>query len=241
MQTYEPDTTYSTFPRAPRVRNTAITSPAATRLFNDYEDIPDNEVYFEKLHKILTGPPFIGVPPEPSAFLDLVYVGTIAQSENLELLKRLKFTHVLNCAGLPTTLKQSRKARYKDSGIRYEELPIDDSERFDILPYFSLAHSFISSAPYRSRILIADHGVSRSGAIAISYMIKRGSTLLKAADIFKKIRRVALCNEGFMRALVAYARSCQMLDPDPGQIKAPVYGRKLDSYRIRSAHLPTVL
>ena len=109
------------------------------------------------------------------------------------------------------------------------------------MPYFSIAHNFIESAPYRSRILIADHGVSRSGAIAISYMIKKGTPLLQAADYIKKSRRVVLCNETFMRALVSYARCLQLLDPEPNRVKAPRYGRKLDSYRIRSAHLPTVL
>ena len=81
------------------------TSSAVSRILDD--DLPDNEYYFDRLHDILTGPPFIGVPPEPTAFVDLVYVGTIAQSENLELLKRLKFTHVLNCAGRWTSADQN--------------------------------------------------------------------------------------------------------------------------------------
>lgn len=63
------------------------------------EEYADNDFYFQKLHKVLTGPPFIGVPPEPTPVIENVFVGTIAQSENLDLLKRMRITYVLNCAG----------------------------------------------------------------------------------------------------------------------------------------------
>lgn len=205
-------------------------------------DMEPDSVYVEKLRNIFSGSMYVGVPYEPTMITGLVYLGTQANAENLDCLKRLKIKHVLNCAGLPESLYHSRAARYKGSGVQYTELPIDDSEWFNIMGFFGHATGCIENALLKQeRILIHCTGVSRSGAIAMAYLLKSGKRLLDAATDLKKLRRVALCNEGFMVQLVSYARARGMLDPAPHDVKAPAYGRAIDAQRIKYAHLPDYL
>ena len=58
-------------------------------------------------------------------------------------------------------------------------MAVEDSERCEISPYLHPAHSFIDASKYRGRVLIADSGVSRSGAVAITYMMRNGTHLLE--------------------------------------------------------------
>lgn len=107
--------------------------------------------------------------------------------------------------------------------------------------YFEMAHRFINDARAMGhRVLIACPGVSRSGVLALSYLISQGFTLFEATRSLKDKRRLLLCNEGFMKQLVSYAREKCRLDNLEG-ISAPEYGRTIDLYRIRSAHLPAFL
>ena len=100
---------------------------------------------------------------------------------------------------------------------------------------------FISQGPIdRGKVLIHCTGVSRCGAIALSYLIHRGMRLIQASQMLKNERRVVLCNSNFMRQLVEYARDLNMLDEDIGNLKTPKYGRALDRPRILSSHLPII-
>ncbi len=201
-------------------------------------DALSDENIIEKMDNILTGPPYLGVPREPTCICSNVYVGTSVNGENITMLKRQRFTHVLNVDGFPLGLASKRRAAFKNSGIVYEELPIDDNHNFDIWPYFHPAHMFIDSGRYIGKVLIVDSGVNRSGAIALSYMIKAGKCLLAATRILKDDRRVVLHHRYFMKRLVAYARGHGMLDPTLEHVKDPrTYGRAIDKYRIRSIHL----
>ena len=73
--------------------------------------------------------PLYGFPPEPSLISDNVYLGTVADAENVSLLKRLGIQYVLNCAGVPV-IRYEREARYRpEHGIvEYEEIPAEDGE-----------------------------------------------------------------------------------------------------------------
>lgn len=207
---------------------------------------PDNisdEVYLKKMENILAGTQFIGVPPEPTLIFNNVYLGTQVQAENLDLLRRLKIKFVFNCAGLPESnqLRASRAARYKGTGIEYGEIPADDVEGYPIIRDFGSAHAFIESAHYKGRVLIHCTGVSRSGAIALGFLIRMGRRLLEATQDLKNSRRVVICNFSFMKQIVEFARIQGMLDPEPENVRAPNYYRRLNRRRINSAHLPLVL
>lgn len=123
----------------------------------------------------------------------------------------------------------------------YEELCIDDDDHFNIRDYFERAHAFIDYARARnSRVLICCPGVSRSGAIAISYLVANGHTLLQAVKDVKDCRRVALCNTNFMKQLIRYSRDRGMLDWDVDSVGGDRMGRRFYRYRINAASIPRI-
>jgi len=202
---------------------------------------PDS-LYLEKLQDIFCSTSYSGVPYEPTMIHGLVYLGTQANAENLDSLRRHKIKHVLNCAGVPESLYHARAARYKNTDISYSELPIDDGELDSIIGFFGQANNCIDKARMQGeRILIHCTGVSRSGAIAMGYLISAGKKLLDAAKDLKKERRVVLCHDGFMEEIVAYARAQGMLDISPYDMDVPRYGRAMDVQRLKYAHLPDYL
>ena len=196
---------------------------------------------------LLSSTMYIGVPMDPTNVYGHIYIGTQANAENFDLLRRLKITHVLNCAGLPVTLRRSRANRYAGTIVQYDELPMDDGEEDEIKSFFPRAHAFIERAAYgsggidRGKILIHCTGVSRCGAVVLSYLLRQGLRLLQATRLMKTERRVVLCNNNFMRQLVEYASGLNMLDEDIANIRTPKYGRALDRPRILSSHLPSIL
>ncbi|KAK2145411.1 hypothetical protein LSH36_684g01027 [Paralvinella palmiformis] len=214
---------------------------------NEEEEVPEvieypDEVYIDKMQRILGSFPNIGVPPEPTKIRPNVYLGTSANAENLHLLKRTGIQYLLNCAGSGNVYQFRRyKEMYTvESGINgYQELLIDDSESTNIRTFFERAHAFIDYARGRgANVLVYCHGASRSGAIILSYMIRQRMPLLAATRELKDKRRVVLTNDAFIKQLVGYARENDMLDVNISTVYAPRFGRKLDKHRLQRAHLP---
>lgn len=80
---------------------------------------------------------------------------------------------------------------------------------------YTQAHRFLDKARNDGgKILIYCPSVNRSGAIAISYLMKLRMPLLQAAQMVKFQRKAVLYNIGFIRQLVAFARDRLMLDAD---------------------------
>lgn len=209
-----------------------------------YENYPADEEYLEKMMRILSTYPTVGVPREPTQIISTVFLGSTANAENLPQLKAMNIRYLLNCApgkGL-YPVRRARQFYPPETGIAgYEELPIEESEWFAIRPYFERAQGFIDYARRQhGNVLVYCPGVSRSGAIMLSYLIASGMPLLEATRTLKDRRRVALTNEGYMKDLIAYARERGMLDSDISSVAAPKYHRRINSYRINSAHLPNV-
>ena len=207
-----------------------------------YDKYDSNEVYLEKMQNILSAYPCIGTPREPTALNDgNVFVGSTANAENIPLLKSMGITYILNCerSGL-IPFKRAKDIYPKDCGILgYEEIPLEDDSYCNIRSYFARSQRFMEHARSRgNNVLIHSKGVSMSGAIAIAYLINCGYPLLEATKKLKEARRVALVNAHFMEELVEYARDKGMLDADVESIHAPAYHRKLNGYRIKTAHLP---
>jgi len=215
--------------------------PLDTRCSTETSSAHSDDVYAEKMKQILSAVPCYGVPPEPSVISTGVYLGSSADAENLAMLKAWKITYLLNCdGGSYIRFKRLREKYGPQSGVQgYEELPIEDFEGADVRSYFDRAHGFINFARARNaRVLIYCPGVSRSGAIAISYLLSLGQPLLEATKQIKEKRRVVLSNDGYIQQLIMYARERALLEGDVCHLNTPKYYTPLNSYRIKTAHLP---
>merc|ERR1712168_1164020 len=76
-------------------------------------------------------------------------------------------------------------------------------------------HNIINHVRTRQRVIIVDPAVSRGGAVALSFLVRNGNTLLKATKFLKRARRVLICNTGFVEQVVQFAAECGMLEPEP--------------------------
>jgi len=206
-------------------------------------ELPNDDFYVNKMQDILTGVPCVGVPPEPSMIEHGVYLGTSANAENLALLKQWKIQYLLNCDGGSYIRFRRLRERYgAESGVLgYEEIPVEDTEHFNIRQYFEKVQAYIAHAKGRGgRVLIYCPGVSRSGAVALAYMINTGQSLLQATRSLKEKRRVVLGNTNFMHQLVSYARDRSQLDSDVRGVRTQNFFAPINSYRVKTAHLPYV-
>jgi len=197
-----------------------------------------DDEYAQRMEKILSAYPTIGVPREPSMIATNVYIGTNANAENTKLLRSLGIKYLLNVdGGSYVRFKRYRDLYEPDTQIiGYDEIPAEDREDFNIRAFFEKAIAYIDYCRGRGgKVLIFDPGVSRAGALGIAYLINSGLTLLDATRVLKQHRRVALCNVGFMRQLVSFAREKGMLDHDLTETsKAPMYDSAINKYRIRT-------
>lgn len=203
---------------------------------------PQDELYAEKMEAILSAVPCVGVPPEPSMLWGgRVYLGSSADAENMSILKRLRIQYVLNCGGGSYISQQEARDRYgPESGILvYQEVQAVDRDTFNMRSCFDKAIQFITDAVSRNqRVLIYSPGVSRSGAVAIAYLMHTGETLLNATRLVKTERRVALTNDGFMRQLVQFAKEKGCLDHFVEKIKTSKYDSPSNNYRIATCDVP---
>jgi len=175
----------------------------------------DDDYYMDKMKEILEGFPN-GVPAQhPGKLSDHIFIGNQDNAEDYDLLPALGITHVLNCAGTRTF--DLTKSRYPPKlGITgFLMLPAEDFDEFDIMQFFSDAIAFLDKAKASGgkALVHCNLGVNRSGAICAAYlMVSQRKPLLKVITEMKAKRPVVLCNVGFRRQLLKYARARGLLD-----------------------------
>ncbi|ELT88711.1 hypothetical protein CAPTEDRAFT_118704 [Capitella teleta] len=154
----------------------------------------------------------VNYPGSPTQILDHVFIGNYKDAENIAKLQSHGITHVLNCAAFRKCLRNPYPT---DSGITdYEQFEADDCESYSILQHFPRAREFIDRAKHQGgKVLIhCAMGVNRSGAICVAYvMVDQKVTLIDAIRKVKGKRNAVLCNKGFQRQLIGFARQKGLL------------------------------
>lgn len=191
-----------------------------TLRYSDYERLlrKENAEYLGRMQSILTAPRrgAIKCSDAPGELLDYLFIGNMREARNPRMLKRLKITHVLNCAANPGEGPE-RCFPYDEelTGVTsYEEFPARDNDGYPILSHFNRAKKFIDDArDTGGRALVhCELGVNRSGAICIAYlMVELEITLLQALRRIKIERPVVLSNDGFKKQLIEFARDRELL------------------------------
>lgn len=184
------------------------------------DDRAENRKYLDKVKSILVSfRPGFHSSNGPAQILDFLYIGNRTDALEPSTLRRLKITHVLNCAAqkdYSTALVDNPydpKTGVKD----YMEFEGLDNDGYPILMHFHKAKSFIDQAKKQNgRVLVhCEMGVNRSGAICAAYvMVEERITLFQTLRRMKIERPVLLVNEGFQMQLIEFAKERGLLNND---------------------------
>jgi len=143
----------------------------------------------------------------PVNILDHLFLGSAAHAGQLELLKRLGITALLN-------VSPNCPNHWPDKFV-YETIPVEDNSTADIKAHFHKAIRFINKVKEEGgRVLVhCRAGVSRSATLCLAYLIScRGMSLNDAYDEVKRKRRVIAPNFNFMGQLLSWQEE-QRLNP----------------------------
>merc|ERR1719443_862215 len=97
-------------------------------------------------------------------------LGCARDARDLQLLRRLRITHVLNCASSEVNTGSDL---YAQMGIVYEGFAAQDKAGYQIFSHFDLMEAFVEDArASKGRALVhCLQGVNRSGALCIGYFM----------------------------------------------------------------------
>ncbi|CAK0907645.1 unnamed protein product [Prorocentrum cordatum] len=143
--------------------------------------------------------------PGPAEILPHLLLGSCADARNLEVLSRLRVTHVLNCAGASV---RTGEAFYASLGMQYQEFQAEDSQGQNIMQHYeTLASAADAALEAGGRLFVhCEAGVNRSGCLCIAYhLVHSGAPLLESARHCKGRRGRICTNEAFQRQLFAFA------------------------------------
>ena len=131
-----------------------------------------------------------------------LYLGTFDNACDIEELRRIKATHVLNCA-------IECKNETLPNDIKELHLNIHDYEGFELFKFFEQANDFMNECKLSggSVLVHCKFGISRSVAFVIAYLIKYMKyTADSALKFLTEKRKKIKPNEGFMDQLYIYQK-----------------------------------
>ncbi|KNC87803.1 hypothetical protein SARC_00060 [Sphaeroforma arctica JP610] len=161
----------------------------------------------EKVHK--TPPPSAllaskNMEMEPTRVLSYLYLGNKRNSADMESLKALGITHILNVA------KECIPQSDNNQDMRYKNIPLLDSTEEDILSVLEESILFIDTAKdSNGKILVhCVGGISRSVAVILAYLVRTNEVTLDSAYAFMKERKSNISpNISFMGQLLEFSKN----------------------------------
>ena len=143
-----------------------------------------------------------------------VYLGDAGCAADLERLKSLGITHVLNCAAGET---RDMRAVYGQHGMQSMAVAAKDNENCALLDGHADVEAFLSKARTSGRVLVhCVQGLNRSGLVVAAALVRDGENVIDAVRTLRARRgNDALSNTNFQRRLVRYAARLGRLGPVP--------------------------
>ena len=135
---------------------------------------------------------------------DRLFVGGEAHAFDVNVIKDLKITHIVNTKGTQSKLEESVAAT-----IKYMNIKIEDAINQSVIPFFDKSCDFVQNALNENesnKVLIhCGGGKSRSTTFTMAYLIKcRQQTLAFAYGIVSLSRPKAYPNDAFLDDLEKY-------------------------------------
>ena len=140
-----------------------------------------------------------------SQITDNIYISSIDEASNINILRKHNITYVLNCSDLSNNV-----AKY--TNIKYLFLNLIDQPEYSnlLIKKLPCAHEFIDDA-IKNNAKIVVHcqaGVSRSVSVVIAYLAKTYNWDIGEAFLYvSKYRSIADPNLGFYEALIKWKKN----------------------------------
>ncbi|XP_010464177.1 PREDICTED: dual specificity protein phosphatase 1B [Camelina sativa] len=134
-----------------------------------------------------------------------LFIGSVAEATNSDLLKSSNITHVL-------TVAVALVPPYPNDFV-YKVIEVVDREETDLTVYFDECFTFIDQAIQSGGGVLVHcfMGMSRSVTIVVAYLMKKhGMSFSKAMELVKSRRPQALPNSGFISQLQKFEKSIQV-------------------------------
>ncbi|XP_077992352.1 dual specificity protein phosphatase 3-like isoform X1 [Glandiceps talaboti] len=163
----------------------------------------------EELNTILREPSPKGILMLPSNSEDEVwprlYISAVATAKDVDRLKHLGITHVLNVAqGTRFGHVDTDETYYENSGIIFKGIKATDVAGFKLLPFWEDTGEFIHTALSEQGTKILVHcreGFSRSAATTIAYLMMYHNLTAQEATRAVRAKREVGPNAGFLKQL----------------------------------------
>ena len=143
-----------------------------------------------------------------------VYLGDAGCAADLERLKSLGITHVLNCAAGET---RNMSVEYLQNGMQSMAVAAKDNENCALLDGHADVEAFLSKARASGKVLVhCVQGLNRSGLVVAAALVRDGVSVIDAVRTLRARRgNDALSNSNFQYQLVRYAARRGRLGPVP--------------------------
>lgn len=135
-----------------------------------------------------------------------IFIGDEKTALELEGLKVLGVTHVLNAAEGTVNSVRTGAGFYCGANIQYLGVEAEDKPTFDLSQHFSATTRFIHQAlnhPHNKVLVHCVMGRSRSVTLVLAYLMKKHALTAAQAIQHVRRRRCILPNHGFIRQLRA--------------------------------------
>ena len=143
-----------------------------------------------------------------------LYLGDAGSAADVERLKSLGITHVLNCAAGET---RNMSVIYLQNGMQSLAVAAKDNENCSLLDGHVDVEAFLVKARQSGRVLVhCVQGLNRSGLVVAAALVRDGVSVIDAVRTLRARRgNDALSNTNFQRRLVRYAARRGRLGPVP--------------------------
>lgn len=158
----------------------------------------------------------------PSMITEYLYLGNLRSARNMEELKSIGITHVINTiekySEAMFSKKESRescKSFYENQNIEYMGFTSDDDDGYPILDKFEAVFKFIEKARKENGkcLIHCVQGRNRSGVLTTAYlMIKNQIDPLSAVEHVVTKRNHVLSNGSFLVDLLIFAKQHNILN-----------------------------
>lgn len=158
-------------------------------------ELPKNNIAIERSLSVRKEEDVTRFKGVASLITSHVYVGDIFVAQNIDLLKQLGISCILNCIDCPN---------YFQTEFIYKQIHMRDNPTEDIFTLIYDAIDFIDNAVKNGlNILIhCNYGISRSSAVTIAYLMYANQyNYQKAFDVLHRARPICAPNAGFIIAL----------------------------------------